>query len=66
MNPSDDYFLNWVQITGRPNLIPKDVSSQNKVTGIAFSETKIPGSKVNGLSKFSALDEDRLDVQQAH
>ena len=61
MNPSDDYFLNWVQITGRPNLIPKDVSSQNKVTGIAFSETKIPGSKVNGLSKFSALDEDRLD-----
>ena len=61
MNPSDDYFLNWVQITGRPNLVPDDVSSQNKVTGITFSETKIPGSKVNGLSKFSALDEDRLD-----
>ena len=61
MNPSDDYFLNWIQTTGRPNLIPGDVSSQNKTTGIVFSETKIPGSKVNGLSKFSALDEDRLD-----
>ena len=61
MNPSDDYFLNWIQITGRPNLVPDDVSAQNKLTGIAFSETKIPGSKVNGLSKFSALDEDRLD-----
>ena len=61
MNPSDDYFLNWIQITGRPNLIPADVSAQNKPTGIVFSETKIPGSKVNGLSKFSALDEDRLD-----
>lgn len=61
MNPSDDYFLNWTQITGRPNLVPGDVESQNKVTGIVFSETKIPGSKVNGLSKFSALDEDRLD-----
>lgn len=61
MNPSDDYFLNWIQITGRPNLVPDDVSAQNKLTGIVFSETKIPGSKVNGLSKFSALDEDRLD-----
>ncbi len=61
MNPSDDYFLNWVQITGRPNLVANDVTAQDKVTGIVFSETKIPGSKVNGLSKFSALDEDRLD-----
>jgi len=61
MNPSNDYFLNWTQITGRPNLVPKGVSSQTKTTGIVFSETKIPGSKINGLSKFSALDEDRLD-----
>ena len=61
MNPSNDYFLNWTQISGRPNLVPKGVSSQIKTTGIVFSETKIPGSKINGLSKFSALDEDRLD-----
>ena len=61
MNPSSDYFLNWIQITGKPNLVPKEVSSQIKNTGIVFSETKIPGSKINGLSKFSALDEKRLD-----
>jgi hypothetical protein len=61
MNPSNDYFLNWIQITGKPNLVPKEVSSQIKTTGIVFSETKIPGSKINGLSKFSALDEKRLD-----
>lgn len=61
MNPSNDYFLNWTQITGKPNLVPSEVSSQVKTTGIVFSETKIPGSKINGLSKFSALDEKRLD-----
>jgi hypothetical protein len=61
MNPSNDYFLNWTQITGKPNLVPSEVSSQIKTTGIVFSETKIPGSKINGLSKFSALDEKRLD-----
>jgi len=61
MNPSNDYFLNWIQITGKPNLVPSEVSSQIKTTGIVFSETKIPGSKINGLSKFSALDEKRLD-----
>ena len=61
MNPSSDYFLNWIQITGKPNLVPSEVSSQIKTTGIVFSETKIPGSKINGLSKFSALDEKRLD-----
>ena len=61
MNPSTDYFLNWIQITGKPNLVPSEVSSQIKTTGIVFSETKIPGSKINGLSKFSALDEKRLD-----
>ena len=61
MNPSNDYFLNWIQITGKPNLVPSEVSSQKKTTGIVFSETKIPGSKINGLSKFSALDEKRLD-----
>jgi len=61
MNPSTDYFLNWTQITGKPNLVPSEVSSQIKTTGIVFSETKIPGGKINGLSKFSALDEKRLD-----
>ena len=61
MNPSTDYFLNWTQITGKPNLVPSEVSSQVKTTGIVFSETKIPGGKINGLSKFSALDEKRLD-----
>ena len=61
MNPSTDYFLNWIQITGKPNLVPSEVSSQIKTTSIVFSETKIPGSKINGLSKFSALDEKRLD-----
>lgn len=61
MNPSNDYFLNWTQITGKPNLVPSEVSSQIKTTGIVFSETKIPGGKINGLSKFSALDEKRLD-----
>ena len=61
MNPSDDYFLRWTQITGRINISIQDVEQQKKTTGISFSETKIPGSKINGLSKFSALDEDQLD-----
>ena len=61
MNPSDDYFLNWTQITGRPNIVVDDAKQINKVTSISFSETKIPGSNINGLSKFSALDETELD-----
>lgn len=61
MNPSDDYFLRWTQITGRPNLVFEDLDEEEKTTGIVFSETKVPGSKINGLSKFSALDETQLD-----
>ena len=61
MNPSDDYFLKWTQITGRPNLVIEDPKEVVKKTSITFSETKIPGSNINGLSKFSALDETELD-----
>ena len=61
MNPSDDSFLKWTQITGRTNLPIDDVQDDKKTTSIVFSETKIPGSKVNGLSKFSALDGTQLD-----
>lgn len=61
MSPSNDYFLQWMQITGRPNLVVKDVDTQINKTGISFSETKASGSKLNGLSKFSALDQTSLD-----
>jgi hypothetical protein len=55
MNPNDKYYKYWLTNAGQPNFI--DTIGQQTIIGqIAFSNTFIAGSKVNGLSAYEPLN----------
>src|SRR5690348_14814429 len=55
MSPIDKFFFEWNTDHGRPNTI--DTIGQQTLTGnICFSDVLLQGTKVNGLSSFSALN----------
>lgn len=56
MSPNDTYWMNWFTDAGRPNFIDT-IGQKVKKNNISFSNTYIPGSNINGLSSFDALDE---------
>ena len=47
---------NWIQLTGR-GFATTRFQQVHKPTGISFSENRIQGSLLNGLSMFNSLDE---------
>lgn len=55
MSPNDKYYQIWNTNTGRPNFIDY-IGQQVNTDKVAFSNTFISGTKVNGLSTFDALD----------
>jgi hypothetical protein len=55
MSPNDKFYKRWNTDSGRPNFIDR-IGQVQKKSSIAFSNTFIGGSKVNGLSTFDALD----------
>ncbi len=62
MNANDKTWKQWNTNAGRPNFI--DTIGQVKRTNdIRFSDVFIAGSKVNGLSAFSALNTVSLDAE---
>lgn len=63
MNINDDYWSEWLQDTGRPNIILFNSGQEYRITNIAYSNVYIQGTKVNGLSRFDLLDYRDLDEQ---
>lgn len=55
MSPNDKYYQIWNTDAGRPNFIDT-IGQVVKESSIAYSNTFIPGTKVNGLSTYDALD----------
>lgn len=55
MSPNDKFFQIWNTDSGRPNYIDS-IGQVVKSDTIAFSNTFISGTKVNGLSTYDALD----------
>lgn len=55
MSPNDKYYKDWFTQAGRPNFVDT-IGQVYKQDSISFSNTFIPGSQVNGLSTFDALD----------
>lgn len=55
MSPNDKFYKIWNTNSGRPNFIDT-IGQVVKQSSIAFSNTFISGTKVNGLSTFDALD----------
>jgi hypothetical protein len=63
MNPNDNYWSEWLQDTGRANIILFNSGQEERITNIAYSNTYIQGTMVNGLSRFDLLDYRDLDEQ---
>ncbi len=55
MSPNDLYWQNWNTHHGRANFVTKLGQVRSSV-GLAWSNQAIPGTQVNGLSTFDALD----------
>lgn len=58
-SPSKDKINNWVQLTGRGYATTR-FQQVHKSHSISFSENRITGSLLNGLSTFNPLDEKTL------
>lgn len=59
MSPNDLFWKNWNTNHGRPNFINPFGEVEKKVS-LYWSNQSIPGTKVNGLSTFDALDQTNL------
>lgn len=55
MSPNDKYPYQWNTDSGRPNFVDT-LGQVVRESTIAYSNTFIPGTKVNGLSTYDALD----------
>jgi hypothetical protein len=55
MSPNDKFYQIWNTDSGRPNFIDT-IGQVVKESSIAYSNTFISGTKVNGLSTYDALD----------
>ena len=62
MSPNDLVWQVWQTDTGWPNQV--DTIGQKLIKGsIAFSDTYIEGTKVNGLSSFQPLNTDNISIE---
>lgn len=59
MSPNDSYYDRWDTDAGRINIITKLGQTRSK-SGVRFSNVFIPGTSVNGLSSFEALNKEIL------
>lgn len=59
MSPNKKFWRNWNTSHGRANFITK-LGEQQKPLSLCWSNTFVPGSNINGLSTFDALDETTL------
>lgn len=63
MSPNDKFYKNWFTDAGRVNNVDT-IGQVTKTNSIAYSNTLVAGSKINGLSTFDALDEGAAVVSQ--
>jgi len=62
MSPSDLLWQIWNTDAGRPNFIDR-IGQQWKKTSVKWSNTIIPGTRVNGLSTFDPIDQKILQTE---
>ncbi|MCA9339280.1 MAG: hypothetical protein KDA17_00040 [Candidatus Saccharibacteria bacterium] len=60
MNPRDMVWSEWVTDCGRATIDTKNGMQEVVPTGISYSNKWIPGTELNGLSSFDALDYSRV------
>ena len=60
MNPRNDFYTDWLEDIGRPFVVT-DLEQVLLPNTFSWSETYISGSKIRGVSKFSALDRYALE-----
>ena len=60
MNPRNDFYTDWLEDIGRPFVVT-DLEQVLLPNTFSWSETYISGSRIRGVSKFSALDRYALE-----
>lgn len=62
MSPNDLFWKRWDNHFGRVNVIT-ELGRRTKEGNISFSDVFVPGTAINGLSAFHALNEENLPVE---
>lgn len=62
MSPNDKFFQTWYTDAGRSNFLDP-IGQVRETNTIAYSNTFIAGSRVNGLSSFEALNEKTIPLE---
>lgn len=62
MSPNDKFYLNWYTDVGRTNFVTH-IGQTEEPNTIAFSNTYIIGSRLNGLSSFDPLSESEIPLE---
>ena len=62
MNPNDKIWKQWHTAHGRVQAVDR-IGQVKKETSVSFSNVFIPGTRVNGMSAFDALNEEILPAQ---
>lgn len=62
MNPNFTYWQDWQTNTGWVNIVTK-LGTTVKKNSIQFSDPVIPGTLINGLNSFQALNESELPIE---
>ena len=62
MSPNDKFYLNWYTDSGRANFV-SPIGQTEEPNTVAFSNTYIIGSRLNGLSSFDPLSEKEIPLE---
>lgn len=62
MSPNDAVWKTWNTDTGWVNYFTR-IGQTRKTNAIKFSDTFVPGSKINGINKFMLGNEKSLDIE---
>jgi hypothetical protein len=62
MSPNDKYYLRWDTDAGRAN-VESNLGKVRNMSSLMFSNKYLPGTSVNGLASFDALNEEVLPIE---
>ncbi len=62
MSPDDNFWMNWIREESKPNQVDL-IGEKTLLNDFVWSNVFIPGSRVNGLSSFEALNSSTVDAE---
>lgn len=63
MNPYETKWEQWLDNTGKVNIVVEDIEEKHKTQSIRFSNVFTPGTLNNGIHSFELLNEDTVPME---